>query len=239
MYRQHVKLSDVTITEISIYFTNCWTVYSKEKNKYADTRIKPPEFQTTSRIATVRLEKDPTVTLSSNLLGFWNACFLAHLWNKWETTDLSSTENLYKGERNQLNYIWERERERKRENGMWGLTIRNKHVEYFSLFPIFLPLPNRTLKVIFCATSSIWQLEMTIKIWKENLFKKIFPLHASTGSVISLEALLIWMLRESLGSMSTSEEFFSPGRLVVMLTGCFGISWGFVCKSRRHTSACH
>lgn len=36
-------------------------------------------------------------TLLSNLLGFWNACFLAHWWNKWEITDLSSTANLQKG----------------------------------------------------------------------------------------------------------------------------------------------
>lgn len=154
MYRQHVKLSDVTNTEISIYFTNCWTVYSKEKNKYADTRIKPPEFQTTSRIATVRLEKDPTVTLSSNLLGFWNACFLAHLWNKWETTDLSSTENLYKGERNQLNYIWERERKREKGTqmkGKWNVGPHNKKQTCGILlpFPYFSPSPKQNFKGYF------------------------------------------------------------------------------------------
>lgn len=105
-------------------------------------------------IATVRQEKDPKVTLSSNLLGFWNACFLAHLWNKWETTDLSSTENLYKGERNQLNYIWERERKREKGTqmkGKWNVGPHNKKQTCGILlpFPYFSPSPKQNFKGYF------------------------------------------------------------------------------------------
>lgn len=37
--------------------------------------------------------------MSSNLLGSWNACFLAHSLNKCETIDLSSTQNLLDSKR--------------------------------------------------------------------------------------------------------------------------------------------